>query len=165
MLIAAAKWAGGHPDFSLIDKRISYELGGKVIPDGWLLFEEKTDDGIYEQPVVIEIDRGMELKPMFKKHVRGRIQYVQSGMYKQTFNTDVVTIAYATTGQTAEYRETRQKNMCLWIGEVLQEMRLKDWEKVFKVASVEFQNIYDNSLFKEAVWYRPDQEKAVRLFS
>jgi hypothetical protein len=33
-LIAAAHWAKSHPTYSLTDKRISYELSGKVIPDG-----------------------------------------------------------------------------------------------------------------------------------
>ena len=76
-----------------------------------------------------------------------------------------MTIAYLTTGQTPEYRVQRQKTMCVWIRELLKEMRLEEWAGMFKVASVEFQNIYDNSLFEEEVWYRPDQEKAVPLFS
>jgi hypothetical protein len=107
----------------------------------------------------------MEYRDKFRAHVRGRINYVQSGEYTKTFNTKVVTIAYLTTGQTPEYRVQRQKTMCVWIRELLKEMRLEEWAGVFKVASVEFQNIYDNSLFEEEVWYRPDQEKAVPLFS
>jgi hypothetical protein len=164
-MIAAGEWAKTHPTYSLTDKRISYELSGKVIPDGWLRFSEQASDGTYAQPVILELDRGMEYRDRFRAHVRGRINYIQSGEYKKIFNTKVVTIAYLTTGQTPEYRITRQKTMCTWIRELLKEMRLEDWAGVFKVASVEFQHIYDNSLFEEEAWYRPDSDKAVRLFS
>ena len=164
-MIAAAQWAKPHPTYSLSDKRICYELHGKVIPDGWLRFSEQASDGTYAQPVIIELDRGMEYRDKFRAHVRGRINYIQSGEYTKTFNTKVVTIAYLTTGQTPEYRIQRQKTMCVWIQELLKEMRLEDWAGVFRVASVEFQHLYDNSLFEEEVWYRPDQEKAVPLFS
>lgn len=163
-MIAANLWAKHHPDYTLVDKRICYELAGKVVPDGWLLFEAQTPDGVYEQPVIIELDRGMEGKTKFRAHVRGRINYVQSGEYKKVFGTDVATIAYATTGQTQSYRETRQKAMCTWIRELLKEMRLESWAGVFRVASIEFANLYDHALFEREVWYRPDQDKGVKLF-
>ena len=171
-MIAASQWAKTHPTYSLTQTRICYELSGKalptdrqVIPDGWLRFSEQTSDGSYAQPVIIELDRGMEYKEKFRKHVRGRINYVQSGEYTKTFNSKVVTIAYLTTGQTPEYRQQRQKTMSLWIQELLKEMRLEDWANVFKVTSVQFQNIYDYSLFEKDVWYKPDSSTAVRLFS
>ena len=163
-LIAANCWASEHPDFALVGKLICYELPGKVIPDGWLLFEEQTNNGVYEQPVMIELDRGMEYKVKFRDHVRGRINYLQSGDYKKTFQTDLATIAYLTTGQTAEYRVTRQKAMCTWIKELLKDMRLEAWAGVFKVASVQFQTLYDHALFESAVWFRPDSDTPVRLF-
>ena len=53
--------------------------------------------------------------------------------------------------------------MCLWIHELHKEMRLEDWTNVFKVAIVQFQTIYDNSLFAKDVWYKPDSSTAVRL--
>jgi hypothetical protein len=164
-LIAAGVWAKGHPSFNLIDKRISYELPGKVIPDGWLLFEEETPEGVYEHPVMIEIDRGMESKDKFRAHVRGRINYIQSGEYRREFKTDVATIAYVTTGQTEAYMTARRKDMCKWITELLREMRLTDWKRVFRVAEVEFRTIYNFSLFEENVWYRPDSSGPLRLFA
>ena len=163
-LIAANCWAREQPEVTLIDKRICYELPGKIIPDGWLLFEEQTDNGVYEQPVMIELDRGMEDRHAFKQHVRGRINYLQSGEYQKTFKTDVATIAYVTTGQTPEYRETRRKAMCVWISELLQDMRLEAWANVFKVTSVEFTNLYNYSLFEAEIWHKPDSSTAVRLF-
>jgi hypothetical protein len=164
-MVAAHEWAKHHQSFSLIDKRISYELPGKIIPDAWLMFEEKTEDGIYEQPIMFEIDRGMELKPKFRAHVGGRLQYLRSGEYKKAFKTDVATIAYATTGQTPEYREKRRKDMCSWIMELLKERKLENWAGNFRVASIEFGKLYDNSLFEEAVWYRPDSPKPLSLFA
>jgi hypothetical protein len=106
----------------------------------------------------------MEDKYKLRQHVRGRLHYIQSGEYKRTFKTDLATIAYVTTGQTEEYKTTRRKAMCAWIMELLREMRMTDWAGNFKVASIEFQHLYDNSLFEKDVWYRPDSEKAVRLF-
>ena len=89
---------------------------------------------------------------------------MQSGEYTKAYNTKVVTFAYLTTRQTPACRQQRQKTMCLWIHELHKEMRLEDWTNVFKVASIEFQNIYDRSLFEKAVWYKPDSSTAVRLF-
>jgi hypothetical protein len=163
-MIAAGLWARHHPNFSLIDKRICYELPGKVVPDGWLLFEEQTPEGVYEHPVIIELDRGMENRHQFRAHVRGRIDYILSGEYQKIFNTDVATIAYATTGQTPEYRETRRKAMCAWIQELLKEMRLESWAGVFRVASVEFPALYDPSLFESEMWYNSSSKTPVRLF-
>ena len=163
-LIAASLWAKDNPDVNLVDKRISYELAGKVVPDGWLLFEVQTPEGVYEQPVVIEIDRGMENKDKFRAHVRGRINYIQSGEYQKIYRTDVTTIAYATTGQTELYRTTRQKAICAYIMELLKDMRMESWAGVFRVASIEFNKLYENELFESEVWYRPDSPKPLRLF-
>jgi hypothetical protein len=163
-MIAAALWTKHHPAFSLTDKRICYELSGKVVLDCWLRFEQETDDGRYVRPIVFEIDRGMENKDQFRAHVRGRINYIQSGEYKRTFNTEYATIVYATTGQTPAYCLTRRKNLCLWIMQLLKEMRLESWAGVFRVASIEFGSLYDNAIFEGEVWYRPDAERAVRLF-
>jgi hypothetical protein len=163
-MIAAAVWTKDHPTYFLTEKRICYELAGKVVPDAWLCFEDYTDEGVYQKPVLFEIDRGMENKDQFRAHVRGRINYLQSGEYKRTFYTDYATVAYATTGQTEAYRNTRRKAMCTWIMELLREMRMTEWAGVFRVASIEFANLYDNALFESEVWYRPDSEKAVRLF-
>src|SRR5918992_718720 len=148
-LIAAQALAKEHPTFFLTQKRISYELAGKVIPDGWLFFEEYANQRVYELPVIFEIDRGMEDKYKFRAHVRGRINYIQSGEYRREVSTDLATIAYATTGQTEAYKTTRRKAMCAYIMELLKEMRMTEWAKVFRVASIEFGTLYDNALFED----------------
>jgi hypothetical protein len=136
-----------------------------VIPDGWLLFKEQTAEGVYEHPIMFEIDRGMEDKYKFRTHVRGRINYIQSGEYRREFKTDVATIAYVTTGQTESYRITRRKAMCAYIMELLREMRMTEWARVFRVADVEFANLYDNALFEKEMWYRPDSAQPQLLFA
>jgi hypothetical protein len=50
-------------------------------------FAEEAPDGIYDQAILFEIDRGMEAKDKFRQHVLGRIDFLQSGEYKKTFNT------------------------------------------------------------------------------
>jgi hypothetical protein len=87
---------------------------------------------------MFEIDRGMEDKHKFRAHARGRINYIQSGEYRRDFKTDVATIAYATTGQTEEYRNTRRRAMCAYIMELLEEMRITEWAGVFNGLSTAF---------------------------
>jgi len=89
---------------------------------------------------------------------------VQSCEYTKTFNSKVVTIAYLNTGQSHEYRVQRQKTIYLRIHELLKEICLEDWTNIFKVASVQFQNIYDNPLFEKDIWHKPESSTAVRLF-
>jgi hypothetical protein len=163
--VACEKWAREHPTYSLVEKRICYELAGKVVPDAWVWFAETAADGIYDQAILFEIDRGMEAKDKFRQHVLGRIDFLQSGQYKKTFNTNTACVAYATTGQLPEYREARRKAMCAMIMQVLKERRLENWAGVFKVTSLEFHTLYDNSLFEEEVWYRPDSPKPLSLFA
>jgi hypothetical protein len=163
-LVACEKWTRDHPTYSLSDKRICYELSGKVIPDAWVMFTEETKDGIYDQAIMFEIDRGMEARDKFRQHVLGRIDYFQSGEYKKTFNTNTACVAYATTGQLPEYREARRKAMCAMIMQVLKERRLENWAGVFKVTSLEFHTLYDNALLEDEVWYRPDSPKPRSLF-
>jgi hypothetical protein len=163
-LVACEKWSREQPNFNLVEKRICYELSGKVIPDAWVWFEKKAEDGIYDQAIIFEIDRGMEDKAKFRQHVLSRIEYIQSGEYQKTFNTNTASIVYATTGQLPEYRETRRKAMCSIIMQLLKERRMEPWAQIFKVTSLEFHTLYDNSLFEKAVWYRPDSPNPQSLF-
>jgi hypothetical protein len=106
----------------------------------------------------------MEDKAKFRQHVLGRIDFLQSGDYKKAFNTNTACVAYATTGQLPEYREARRKAMCSMIMQVLKERRMEQWAKIFKVTSLEFHTLYDNALFEEKVWYRPDSPNPLSLF-
>ena len=105
----------------------------------------------------------MEFQKRFKEHIRSRILFYQEGGYSRMFGSESVRIYYATTGQAPEYRERRRQTMCLWTRQVLEELHLQDWADVFRFASLEFDNLYDLTLFEKPVWFRPDPPTPVAL--
>jgi hypothetical protein len=158
LLVAAAHFCRGHPEYRLAETRICYELGKApaytkphtngqsetqtVVPDAWLKFEELADGGhAHWTPVLLEIDRGTEYQQKFKQHVRSRIEFIQSGAYRETFGIEAVTIAYATTGQSAAYRERRRQTMCTWTQEVLTELHKETWAGIFRFTSVSHETL------------------------
>ena len=174
-LVALNVWIRKQKDFTLQKVCFSHELSGApgrvtiegktvpVIPDAWILLERTR--GGSQIPIFLEIDRGMEFQKRFKEHIRSRIQFIQEGGYTRMFGSESVRIYYATTGQAPEYRERRRATMCLWTRQVLEELRLQDWADVFRFASVEFDKLYDLTLFEKPVWYRPDSPTPVRLLT
>jgi hypothetical protein len=190
-LVSAHAWAAKQPDFRLNQTRISYELAReaatvevsketppigkqrkteklKVIPDAWIEFE-KLKNGEHEHylPVLLEIDRGSEYKQKYIHHLLSRIAFIKSGEYKKVFGTEAVIIAYATTGETARYRETRRKSMCAWAQQVLAELHMENWSHIFRFASVVFDELYTTPLFDEdePLWYMPGSPTPVPLFA
>src|SRR4051812_41309700 len=146
VLVAAHSWSAKHPGITLEQTRICYELQNQfgtsdkmvAIPDAWLLFEQKGK----RFPILLEIDRGMEYQVRFKQHVLSRIEFIDSGMYEKMFGTQAVIIAYVTTGETPEYRETRRKTMCHWTMEVLEAQNKRNWANIFRFASLHLNEIY-----------------------
>jgi hypothetical protein len=172
-LVAAHAWSKTHPDYKLSQIRMYYELAketeksGSVVPDAWLLFErrEKTA-GINAFPILLEIDRGMEYEQKFKQHVRGRMEFIKrDGAYSQIFGTPSVTIVYATTGTTPEYREARRRAMSVWTMEVLRELGKESWASVFLFGSLEPDRIYETPLFDGAMWYQPGSKTPIPLLT
>jgi hypothetical protein len=156
LAVAAHYWSRHQSQYTLTQTRLSYELAHsitKVIPDAWLLFEDSNGN---KYPVMIEIDRGMEFKDKFTRHVKARIEFIRSGEYSRIFGTHAVIIAYATTGQTPEYRETRQATMCAWIMETLDELEKRGWAGIFRITSIIMDDVYELGLFDKTVWFRPD---------
>jgi hypothetical protein len=179
-LVAAEIWSKKQTDFVLAQTRISYELsqaparvevtqgGGTetimVVPDAWLKFVRVKDGA--EFPILLEIDRGSEHKQKFKQHVRARIEFIKrGGLYSKLLGTEAVIVAYATTGQKHEYRETRRKAMCAWTQEVLAELYKEDWASVFRFHSLCLDDIYNTPLFEAPVWFRPDVPTPLPLFT
>ena len=183
VLVAAHVWSAKHPDFRLDKTRISYELvrspvsiqlanqgkteAFKVIPDAWLKFDQ-TKDGrhVHWYPVLLEVDRGMESREKLKRHVRSRLEFIKKGgAYSKMFETDAVMIAYVTTGDRPEYRETRRKAMCAWTMEVLAELHKESWASIFRFHSLCLDDIYQAHIFQEPVWFQPDSNSPIPLFS
>lgn len=170
-LVAAHVWSKSQPVFKLTQTRTGYELAKAsnhfqgahqmVTPDAWLLFER--NDG-KKFPVLFEIDRGREYKEKFKRHVRSRLEFIKKdGIYSKIFETEAVTIAYATTGEIPEYRESRRKNMIIWTNEVLKELHKESWAGVFRFHSLAHDTLYKTNLFTDPLWYRPDALAPVAL--
>jgi len=134
---AAAAWATKQPYFKLVKTRICYELA-KISAR-----VEITNTGKTEKLKVIPIDRGMEYREKFRKHVRSRLEFIKKGgAYRKVFETEAVMIAYVTTGDLPEYRETRRKAMCAWTSELLADQHLENWSSIFRFASVVLEELY-----------------------
>ena len=168
-------WCRGQNDFAMLETRLSYDLARQpakvtlanknrkttvtVIPDAWVKFDH-MEHGAHKQymAVLFELDRGMEYQQKFKQHIKGRIAFIRSGQYQQMFGVPGVIIAYATTGQTPQYRLTRCKTMNAWTRDVLAELDLQHWSGIFRFTALEFKTLYEDAatLFTKPVWYRPD---------
>jgi hypothetical protein len=167
--VAAASFCRRQTQMRLVQIRPSYELSheaAKVIPDAWLCFD-RLRNGSHESfiPVLLEIDRGMEYQQKLKQHVRSRIEFVRSGAYSKLFGTRAVIVAYVTTGDLPEYRETRRKAMCTWIKEVLSDLKMEDWSQIFRLISVQFDELYSTPLFDQPLWYVPDSSTPLPLLT
>jgi hypothetical protein len=174
-VVCACHWVSKHPDFTLADVRLCYELERRlavpagevpsVVPDAWLLFERVSDRARF--PVLLEVDRGSEYQERFKNHVRGRLEFIRGGNYERVFQSPAVIICYVTTGQIESYRETRVKTMAAWTREVLAELKMERWAGIFRFTSVVFKTLYEQgqSLFEEPVWYPPDSPTPMPLLT
>ena len=75
-----------------------------------------------------------------------------------------MTIAYVTTGERPEYRETRCKAMCQWTLEVCRELHLERWATLFRFAPITLETLYGSDLFDGEVWLEPGRKEPVGLF-
>ena len=178
VLVAAHQWARRQEDVRLAGQRISYELSVdppvveiageegktpvKVIPDAWLLFERP--DGS-RSSLLLEVDRGREYQAAFRAHVAARIEFLASGQYTRVFGTRGVRIAYVTTGERPEYRQSRLTAMCQWTQSLLAEQGREDWADVFRFCSLELSEVYQLPLFDGPVWRHPGSATPVSLFA
>ncbi|MGH8651191.1 MAG: hypothetical protein ACREUI_00425 [Burkholderiales bacterium] len=182
--ISAQAWAKKQPNYRIAHIRICYELAQtapiieittqgkterlKVIPDAWVCFQKLRDgSGEHERfmPVLLELDRGTEHQLRFKQHVRSKIAFIQTGAYRQLFHTNAVVIAYVTTGQTPDYQRTRRKAICRFTMEVLKELGKESWASIFRITSTSLEHIYETPFFDAPIWYRPDSDTPVPLFT
>jgi hypothetical protein len=146
-LIAASVWAKKQPNFKLVKTRICYELAReapsiqltnakgeremvRVIPDAYLLFQ-KLNNNKHERfyQVILEVDRGTEFKQRYIKGVRTRLEFIKdSGAYRRLLGMEPknVIIAYITTGDRPEYRESRRRAMSDWAMNIISQSDLNN---------------------------------------
>ncbi len=184
-LIAASVWAKKQPNFKLVKTRICYELAReapsiqltngkgeremvKVIPDAYLLFQ-KLNNNKHERfyQVILEVDRGMEFQKRFVKSIRARLEFKDSAAYSSLFETapNNVIIAYITTGDRPEYRESRRRAMSDWTKKILEQSDSVNLPCSFLFCSVVASEIYNIPLFQGAGWFRPGESSPVSLFT
>jgi hypothetical protein len=176
-VVAACWWVSRQPEYSLaemllsaaIEKRMAKksqaqkQIPPTMVPDAWLHFERQV--GGAKSPILLELDRGSEYQERFKHHVRSRLAFIQSGEYEALFHTPAVLIAYATTGQVADYAESRRQSMAAWTREVLKERNLASWSGIFRFTAVSYETLYKDAqaLLTKPVWYRADSTSPVPL--
>lgn len=184
-LISASVWAKKQPNFKLVKTRICYELAReapsiqltndkgeremvKAILDAYLLFQ-KLNNNKHEcfYQILLEIDRGMEFQKRFVKSIRARLEFIKdSGAYKRLLGMEPknVILAYITTGDRPEYRESRRRAMCEWTRKVLEQSDSVNLPCSFLFCSVVASEIYNIPLFEGAGWFKPGESSPVSLF-
>jgi hypothetical protein len=185
-LIAASVWAKNQPNFKLLKTRTCYELSKnapsiqltntkgeremvKVIFDAYLLFQKLNNDKherFYQ--VILELDRGTEFQKRFVKSIRARLEFIKdSGEYRKLLGMEPknVIIAYITTGDRPEYRESRRRAMSDWAMNIISQSDLNNLPCSFLFCSVVASEIYNIPLFEAAGWFKPGESSPVSLFT
>ena len=150
--------------FRLTQSRLSYDLsrlGLSVIPDAWLVFENQQGK---KYQILLEIDRGTQYQVAFKRHIKERLEFIDNEDHVKLFGIKAVMVAYVTTGQRPEHRDSRKATLLRWIQELLTELEIEDWAGLFRVTSVVLGEVYDAGIYEKAIWYKPDAAKPTPLF-
>jgi hypothetical protein len=160
-LVACHVWTR-RSEFTIKNIRICYELsklGIKVIPDAWIHFMRGTTNC----PILIEVDNGTAYKDRFKEHIKSRVEFLRSGDYQKVFMSRGCMIAYITTGEVKEYKNSRVRFMVDCAKEALKDLKLESWASILRFTAVERKNLFDTDLFDGRVWMRPDTDSLVSL--
>ena len=142
----------------------------KVIFDAYLLFHKLNNnkhDRFYQ--IILELDRGTEFKQRYIKAIRARLEFIKdSEAYRRLLGMEPknVIIAYITTGDRPEYRESRRRAMSDWAAkEVLTQSDLNNLPCSFLFCSVVASEIFNIPLFEAAGWFRAGESSPVSLFT
>jgi hypothetical protein len=167
-----------HPEYSIIERRLFYELARMqlpatgeatekshylpVIPDAWVYLERSDGE---ETPLWIEADCGTEMRKKFQAYLTARIAFLQSGDYERVFGTRAVLMCFLTTGHSEDYKDVRRRALQRWTLEVLAERQLEDWASVFRFAAIGYQELFTAPWCDGTIWYFPDSQTPVSLFT
>jgi hypothetical protein len=178
LAIGAALHLRAHNDFYLAETLLSYDMlrtppklppsdqdpARTVIPDLWLHII--AEDGT-EYPLWIEVDRGSETRATFQRLFRARLMYIKSEQYEEYFGARHVRLCYAITSSKPPHEDDRLNAMLKWAEEVLTKDELLALAPLIHVTTIAYETLYDDipRLFAESVWYQPNNEASVKLFS
>jgi Replication-relaxation len=164
IVVAASYFSRQQQQFKLTQSRLSYDLSRipalSVIPDAWLVFENQQ-----KYQILLECDRGTQYQVAFKRHIKDRIAFIESGEYVKFFGIKAVMVAYVTTGPRPEYRDSRVATLRRWLQELVTELGMEEWAGLFRVTSVVLGEVYEQGLFEKPVWYRPSSGSPVPLLT
>jgi protein involved in plasmid replication-relaxation len=178
---AANYWCRTREDVRLVQTRLGYELArtlamvaaGKKdksaplpVADAWLLFES-LQGGVHKHfmPIWLEVECGSKGSLRFKRDLRNRIEFIQSGGYRKLFETEAVAIAYVITGDLPEHLDNKRRAISKLTMEVLKELGKASWASSFRFHSLCLADYYKSDIFSEPVWYQPNSPKPVPLFA
>jgi hypothetical protein len=166
-----------HSDYSLRERRLFYELARmqrpptgddkekptslSVIADAWLHVERS--DG-QRTPLWIEADCGTEMRKKFQEYLKARLAFLQNN-YEQVFGTPAVCMCFITTGHTEDYKDERRRALQAWTQEALAECGLEDWASNFRFAAVGYNELFTQPFCDGAIWYFPDSQTPIPLFT
>jgi protein involved in plasmid replication-relaxation len=139
-----------------------------VTPDAWVYVEqaEGTPPVIHGFPLWIEVDCGTESKAKFQHLVLERINFIRYKGYEPYFSTPSVLLCYLVVGVTSDYRIARLHAMREWTMELLAE-GLDEWATIFRFSTLPDEEcLFDRLVpFLDPVWYLPDSDTTVSLFT
>jgi len=140
-----------------------------LIPDAWVYVESHggTPPKILGFPLWIEVDCGTEAKAKFQQLVLQRINFIRYKGYASYFETSSVLLCYLAVGATSDYRIARLHTMREWTAQVLTATRLDEWATIFRFSTLlDEACLFDRLVpFLDPVWYLPDSDTPVSLFT
>jgi hypothetical protein len=161
--------ARSRPDLRLRECLLSDELGRRsptlpAIADVWMRWE-KPEAG-RTLGLWIEADCATEGQATWKKLFTGKVDYLRSAAFRETFRVPRVLLCYVVVAQTAQAGERRRQSLGRYAMEVLKTHDLEKLAGNIRLTSVTLSSVYEHGLFDRLVWHTPHQPTtAVALLS
>ena len=158
VLIAATLLAQQHPAIELRNVQSEWMLkrtplsvtltSGKgqekltVIADGWLDIRFRLRNHTYQTAIWLEVDRGTEEQPQFRRRVRGLYAVIASKVCQQQFGAASPVIAFLTTAG-----NTRCNTMRAWVEQELTALQKQDDAEAFLLGTLPQDAVDPEALF------------------
>jgi hypothetical protein len=127
-----------------------------VVPDGWMDFHLRGEE---RMSIVLELDRGTVEERAFKRKLRGLLAYA-NGPYQAFFDSEAITIAFATTAG-----EGRLRRLRAWCEQTLTEDGRKEHAELLLLTSLPEGELDPRRLFLSPVWQQPFGASSLALLA